>query len=327
MSNGQRERSSPEDRRTAPKRGREEIVENPRKNQFFLGFRVLGGLSALKTWAIWGSGSRTTTTKTPAFRYSETLSMISSQRSFSEQTSTTSSPGQTGTRVRHPGFIRFSIHHGVAETLRREGVGHSVEAFGGADHEYPLRIEGRVQAMAQTAAGRVVEINQKIPAQDQVKSSQVGQRLDEVESAEFDHAAERGIDDPGFVFLAKESSPAESAVRPRSSSAEEYRPSRAVASALLEISDARIGKSSSGQASGRPCRQAVGHGHRHAIGFLAGRHGRAPDARLWNEEAVSFALRSISRLASSGRIERRSSSKGWPSRLNEVSLVVMASII
>ena len=37
----------------------------------------------------------------------------------------------------------LSIDNGFAETFRREGVGDSVEAFRGADHEHPLGIEGR----------------------------------------------------------------------------------------------------------------------------------------------------------------------------------------
>ena len=76
-------------RRTVP-RGRGNLRESPAR-PLLVGFERPGWLSALKTCAIWGSGSRTMTTKTPALRYSATLSRISSQRSFSEQTSTTSS--------------------------------------------------------------------------------------------------------------------------------------------------------------------------------------------------------------------------------------------
>ena len=64
--------------------------------------------------------------------------------------------------------------------------------------------------MTQTAAGCVVKINQKVPAQDQIESTQVGQRQGQVEATEFDHAAEGGIDDPASVLLSKESVPLKS---------------------------------------------------------------------------------------------------------------------
>jgi hypothetical protein len=52
---------------------------------------VVGGAMAPKTWAVFGSGSRTTTTDTPAPRYSATFSRISGQASFTERTSKISS--------------------------------------------------------------------------------------------------------------------------------------------------------------------------------------------------------------------------------------------
>jgi hypothetical protein len=49
-----------------------------------------------------------------------------------------------------------------------------------------------VTGVFEAAAGTIVEIDQEVPAQDQIKGPQVGQRLNEVQSAEFDHTPQRG---------------------------------------------------------------------------------------------------------------------------------------
>src|SRR4051794_13022164 len=97
------------------------------------------------------------------------------------------------TATRRPGSPSscLDMDDRVAESLRREGVGHPVEALGRADHQEASRIEGSMKGLAQAAPGGVVEVDEEISTQDEVERPQVRESLDQVEPAELDAATER----------------------------------------------------------------------------------------------------------------------------------------
>src|SRR5262249_50569820 len=93
------------------------------------------------------------------------------------------------------------------DPLGRERVRHPVNALRRADHENTAGVEGLVKALTEAAAGVLVEVDQEIPAQDQVERPQVGERLHEVQPEELDPAAERLVDDPAAVYVPEVSRP------------------------------------------------------------------------------------------------------------------------
>src|SRR5262245_8314503 len=68
----------------------------------------------------------------------------------------------------------------AADRLGREGVGHTVDALGRADHQKPPGVQGLVEGLAQAAAVGVFQVDQEVPAEDEVERPQVREWSDEV---------------------------------------------------------------------------------------------------------------------------------------------------